>query len=372
MSLPETASLPTRDFQQRKKMPMASKSMSCTLILILFAGISLFQGTSLSQEQALPFTRLGLSREAVEIRQSLAARKYRLAAHLLAKANRDDAGNRAMAVGLDAATKQMVDPITLMTSTHDFHELTGAFIPNGNQDPLDYFDDVLKTFIEISPESAPHLADAICLGLASQLDNSITENAPIAISDSILFSTSKHSKTWGLGQGRQFAVIQAESAEREKIVLAREMLNVHVGRQAKHFLIAGSWRPVKMLATKIDPDSKERWDPVYRDLAVKCAKKGRFSSGVMIASFGTKDGLNASWSYLNAIATAYKESDDGDAISRLKIAFAYTCDVHRAAERPLPIGKDEDFDAALNFLRKVGKPHETKHMLEIAGLEATP
>jgi hypothetical protein len=326
---------------------------------------------SLIAEDESPFSKLPISQEASAIRKAFFEGDLQETEQLIGKANPADPVVRALDLGLSIAQVNLVDPLSLAMHTHDFAggEL-GAFIPNGKEDPVKAIERIAKSLIQANPESAPHVADAICLAISLQLTNSVRKGGYIVLDDNILFTTSRTSAERTLGETLACEVLCSDpEARTEQESLIRVMFVQKFRQEKKHFFLSGLWFLAKGIASNLDPDSKERWSPVFQQIAGECASNARYASGAHIMIYGAHLGQEGAWQYLLDASNTLIKNPDTKSVTNLKVAFGYLGELVRTATGKAPSTDSESVKSLLDNLLKLGNEKETKIAMEVAGLK---
>jgi hypothetical protein len=322
-----------------------------------------------------PFCDLPISEETRDIRKAFIIGDLEKMKNLLAEANPRNPANRAMDLGAQVTATNLVDPLSALMHTHDFvGGQLGAFIPNGNEDPVKLIKQRADDLARESPQVNPHIADALCLAIALQLVRATKEDRLIALDDEILFSKNPTKAPRELFKTLACEVLCShESARKRQGELIRVMFNQKIFQMEKTpFFRGGLWIQVKQIASALDPKSQDRWEPVFLDIASECAAKMRYASGALVIIYGAHLGQQGAWQYLHGASEAQKETKNARGITNLKIAFAYLCEMVRTFDNKLPDEKDEVFGKLIANLESLGVSHETQYAMEAAGLGKKP
>jgi hypothetical protein len=347
------------------------------LIMVLIISEIMFT-RPLSAEESLPFTDAPVTENTTLIRQAFFEGDLPKMADLLSRADRSEPAIPALDLGLRVAKVDLVDPLSILLHTHSFVDsgfAAGAFLPNGNEDPVKIIDREARAIINADPKAAPHVADALCLAVALQLTVAVKEGGYIALDDDVLFTMSQTSAEPKLFETLACEVLcsNAESRERQRELIRsmfiQQLQQLQEKRENTIFFEGGLWIQVKSLATKIDEGSRNRWAPIFESVARQCAEKSRYTSGILILIHGAHAGTDGAWKYLLQASNTPLPKPDRRAATNLKIAFAYLAECLRIVERPLPDDNDETFKSLRKNLNAIGDQTETKIAMEAAGLK---
>lgn len=314
-----------------------------------------------------PFSAEPISEIAAKARQALFDGDVQSAGRLLQSASVDKTGVSAFKLCFELASYNLVDPLSNFSYTHEYNEASGAFLPNGKENPLNGFKARGAELIQRDPQNSTHVADAISLALAVQLQDAIANDSYIAMSDYILFSEAVTSAPRKMWQTIPFEILCSNPDARAPYMRdGRRAMLLQKVRGNLPFFGVGLWVGLKAYAKTIDPSSAERWRPVYTEIASRLREKQRFTSGCEVLIYGAH---MAPWQYLGAVAESISQASGTSEITSLKIAFGYACQASRFWATPLPTDEDTAFTKLKEILPKLGEEKETRYVFEVAGLE---
>jgi hypothetical protein len=320
---------------------------------------------SASKEQFTPLAEIELTELSDQVRRQMLAGNLQQVIEIL-RENPTEPTTMIFATAIDLAGTDVIDPLANIGHDHDFIETAGAFIPNGNPHPTEYFSREFKSLAETDPEMAPVIADAICNVIALQLLQAVEQDAPIALSDDILFSKEDTSAERVLFETTLREVLCSTPESRKHFHELRRLMWLQKVSDANGvpFFSGGPWIALRRLAAEMDPGSVARWRPVFAKVAVDCGKRGRFTSGSFVVVHGCGDRIDGALGYL--LEESKDDLTDERRVTNFKIAFGYLGEAARMAGLPFPPRDDATFDQVQKIVETSGDPKQTTIAFEAA------
>lgn len=339
-------------------------STACLWLFSILALVVVAVATSVHAGESDPFCDLPVSAETAAIRKAFLEGDLRLMRKLLDKADKDEPANMAMQLGLNVFQIDLLDTLSIFMHDHDFlgGELR-AFVRNGKPNPVEAIKRAALSIVEENPKAAPHVADALWLAVALQINTAIAKDKPVAFCDDILFSTEHTSappREIGSDNPPCEVICSTPAARKEHWLPIRMALLQKLKDLSKAgYFIGGAWLLVKELAMEIDKQSIDRWSPVYLQVAEQCSKKARYASGAYIAVSGAGQGFDGACDYLLRATDSQRNEPNARHQTNLKIAFAYLCEKHRRTGGKFPKEEDAAFAKLRKTLASMGDPDLT-------------
>lgn len=342
-----------------------SLTVACLLGCFGVAPAVLIADEPATQAEYTPLSATVLSDVSNDVRRLMLAGDYRRVFELL----RDHPSERITPIyetALTLADADIVDPLANIAYNHDFIETAGAFVPNGKPNPVEYFSERFRMLAEADPEMKPVIADAICNVVVLQLLKAVAADHAIALSDDILFSKAKTSAERVLFQSLVREVMCSDPKAREAHhPLHRAMfLQKLADAEGVMFFYGGPWIALRRVAAELDPASIDRWWPEFATVAVECGKKGRFTSGALVAVHGCRGGVEGAMKYLLEMSADHLH--DARSVTNLKIAFGYVGETARSGGILFPPADSETFDKLKSLVESTGDPKDSTIALEVS------